>query len=73
MLATASYDMTARIWGVSSSAAGPAPHAAMGQGAQLLRIHDAHTEFVVGLDWSLFEQGAIATGAWDQQVHFWRA
>jgi peroxin-7 len=32
-----------------------------------------HTEFVVGLSWSLFEQGVIASASWDQQVHLWTA
>jgi peroxin-7 len=31
----------------------------------LVRIHDAHSEFVVGgCAWSLFEEGVLATCSW---------
>ncbi|KAI0314814.1 WD40 repeat-like protein [Amylostereum chailletii] len=54
LLASASYDMTCRIW-----------NASMPEGRQLVRIHDAHTEFVVACAWSLYEEGLLATGSWD--------
>ncbi|KAM0749288.1 WD40 repeat-like protein [Meredithblackwellia eburnea MCA 4105] len=78
IIASASYDMTARVWGIdTANAGGPAPQsqfgsAGMGQGARLLRIHQDHTEFVVGLAWSFFEDGVVASCSWDQEVHLWR-
>ncbi|EJD34492.1 WD40 repeat-like protein [Auricularia subglabra TFB-10046 SS5] len=56
VLASASYDMTARVW----------------QGGVLRSIHDKHTEFVAGCAWSLFEEGLLATCAWDGRVHLVR-
>ncbi|KAK2463554.1 hypothetical protein APHAL10511_004305 [Amanita phalloides] len=46
MLATASYDMTCRVWCTTPVAGRP----------QLMYIHDPHTEFVVGCGWSLYEE-----------------
>ncbi|KAG2011828.1 peroxin 7 [Coprinopsis cinerea AmutBmut pab1-1] len=45
ILATASYDMTCRVWTTMPTPGRP----------QLLHIHDPHTEFVVGCAWSLYE------------------
>ncbi|KAF5373233.1 hypothetical protein D9615_007417 [Tricholomella constricta] len=50
VLATASYDMTCRVW---NTAPGPGR-------AQLMYIHDPHTEFVVGCGWSLYEEERLA-------------
>ncbi|KAI6041312.1 WD40-repeat-containing domain protein [Pisolithus marmoratus] len=50
VLATASYDMTCRIWTMN-----PQPGR-----AHLLNIHDSHTEFVGGCGWSLFDEDLIA-------------
>jgi len=62
LLASASYDMTCRVW--STSAAPPQP--------TLRSIHDLHTEFVVGCAWSLFEEGVLASCSWDCSVHVYR-
>lgn len=61
-LASASYDLTARLWSVDGG----------GLGKEIGR-HDGHSEFVVGLSWSLFEPGLLATCSWDQQVHLCKA
>jgi peroxin-7 len=38
-------------------------------GRNLVRIHDAHTEFVVGCAWSLYDEGILATASWDCKVN----
>ncbi|KAJ3805338.1 peroxin 7 [Lentinula lateritia] len=62
LLATASYDMTCRIW--NTTPMGPQP--------PLRYIHDAHTEFVVGCAWSLYEEGLLATCSWDSRLNVLR-
>lgn len=83
ILATASYDMTCRMyvefcylficatatlitikssWNTNPPAGQP----------QLLRIHDPHTEFVVGCGWSLFHEGFLASCGWDGRLHIFR-
>ncbi|KAJ1940411.1 peroxisomal targeting signal 2 receptor, partial [Linderina pennispora] len=52
-LATAGYDMSASIWDVRTGA--------------VTHVHDAHSEFVVGVDWSFFHPGQMATCSWDEQ------
>lgn len=72
-LASASYDMTARIWDIDAGtamAAGPRI-GAQGAGSSLRSIHDAHSEFVVSVAWSLFTPGMIASCAWDSEAHLW--
>lgn len=73
VLASASYDMSARVWDVDAGekmAAGPL----VGAGPRsLTAVHDAHTEFVVGLAWGLFQEGLVATCAWDCEAHLWAA
>eukprot|EP00983_Pelagomonas_calceolata_P121805 1160836-Pelagomonas_calceolata.AAC.6 len=32
---------------------------------------DHHTEFAVGLDWSVLREGLIASAGWDQSVAVW--
>ncbi|KAI9593741.1 WD40-repeat-containing domain protein [Syncephalis fuscata] len=59
ILASASYDMTLRIWNM----------AATGGTAQQIDSYNAHTEFVLGVDWNLYRPGELATCAWDEQVH----
>lgn len=61
ILATASYDMTCRIWTTT-----PAP-------GRLLHIQDTHTEFVVGCGWSLYEEGVLASCGWDGRLNVFRA
>ena len=57
ILATSSYDMTAKVWNLS------APQ------DPLKYIHDKHSEFVVGLCWSLFDPFLLTTCSWDYQIH----
>ncbi|KAF9454293.1 WD40 repeat-like protein [Macrolepiota fuliginosa MF-IS2] len=62
VLATASYDMTCRVWTTDP---------AVGRG-QLSYIHDSHTEFVVGCGWSIYEEGTLASCSWDGRLNiFW--
>ena len=35
-------------------------------------VHDQHSEFVMGMGWALFDQGLLASCAWDQEVHLFR-
>ncbi|KAG8221029.1 WD40 repeat-like protein, partial [Butyriboletus roseoflavus] len=63
ILATASYDMTCRIWSTS-----PVPG-----GSNLLYIHDPHTEFVAGCGWSLYDEGLLASCGWDGRLNVFRA
>ncbi|POW01034.1 hypothetical protein PSTT_12764, partial [Puccinia striiformis] len=68
-IATCGYDMTARVWTVPQiSSAGQAP---LHGSNSVLGIHNAHKEFVVGLAWSLYHPGLIASASWDQEVHVW--
>lgn len=70
VLATASYDMTCRIWKIDGLAQQPQPPP--GAGIAIPRytdIYDQHREFVIGLAWSLFEAGVLATASWDQECH----
>ncbi|EGN96839.1 hypothetical protein SERLA73DRAFT_170214 [Serpula lacrymans var. lacrymans S7.3] len=46
VIASASYDMTCRIWSTSPTVSQ----------SHLLHIHDPHTEFVVGCSWSLYDE-----------------
>lgn len=63
LLASASYDLSARLWRVGEVGAGrPEGHVEVAR-------HEGHTEFVVGAAWSLFEPGLLATCSWDQTVH----
>ncbi|KAH8091654.1 WD40 repeat-like protein [Cristinia sonorae] len=62
LLASASYDMTCRVWSTT-----PSP-----TGTHLVHIHDPHTEFVVGCSWSLYEEGVLASCSWDSRVNVFR-
>lgn len=71
---SASYDMTARIWDIDSGAAMSAgPRVGMSNSGAMKGIHDAHTEFVVSIAWSLFTPGLVASCAWDNETHLWYA
>ncbi|KAI7829264.1 WD40-repeat-containing domain protein [Kickxella alabastrina] len=54
-IATAGYDMSASVWDVRNGS--------------VTFVHDAHTEFVFGIDWSYFHPGQIASCGWDEQIH----
>lgn len=58
IVASAGYDMSVRFW---DTAAPP--------GNNLIEVHDAHTEFVLGIDFNLYVEGQVATCAWDENVH----
>lgn len=70
VLATSGYDMTARTWRIDGLAQiGLSPP---GTGMAIPRctdVYDSHQEFVLGLGWSLFEPGVLATASWDHEVH----
>lgn len=56
-LVSASYDMTVKVWDLN-----------MGQ---IIQHFDHHTEFVLGVDLSLFEENLVATSAWDRTTCVW--
>lgn len=56
-LVSASYDMSVNVWDLN-----------MGQ---MIQHFDHHSEFVLGLDLSLFEENLIATAAWDRTACVW--
>ncbi|KAJ7255493.1 WD40 repeat-like protein [Mycena haematopus] len=62
VLATASYDMTCRVWNTVPGAGRP----------QLMYIHDPHTEFVVGCSWSMYDEGILASCGWDSRLNVFR-
>jgi peroxin-7 len=35
-------------------------------------VHSQHTEFVMGLAWALFDEGVLASAAWDDEVHLFK-
>ncbi|TIA91460.1 hypothetical protein E3P99_01052 [Wallemia hederae] len=55
IIASASYDMSARVWDTSVN--------------KCVFVHDAHTEFVTGLAWSLFDPFVLTTCGWDYKVN----
>lgn len=76
-LASASYDMTCRLWttDVPNEGRGAGVSQFMsqgGMGGRMDRVWDGHKEFVVGCAWSLYEEGLMASCSWDQEVHLWR-
>lgn len=56
-LVSASYDMSVNVWDMN-----------MGQ---MIQHFDHHTEFVLGVDLSLFEENLIASAAWDRSCCVW--
>lgn len=80
VLATASYDMTCRMYVelfcatvtslmVAESSWNINPPAGH---PQLLHIHDQHTEFVVGCGWSIFDEGFLTSCGWDGRLYLFR-
>eukprot|EP00041_Stephanoeca_diplocostata_P011165 m.181189 g.181189 ORF g.181189 m.181189 type:complete len:321 (+) comp18442_c0_seq1:209-1171(+) len=57
LVASCSYDFTTRLW----DPALPAPQ-------RLVSIFDDHTEFVIGLDFSLHQPNTLADCSWDERV-----
>lgn len=55
LVASVSYDMTMKLTNL--------------QTRQQVLVFDMHTEFVMGVDFSLFQRGLIATCAWDEAVY----
>jgi len=62
LVASASYDMTCRVWSTTPSAMQP----------PLRTIYDKHTEFVTGCAWGLYEEGLLASCSWDHSLHLFR-
>lgn len=52
--------MTVRLWDVRAPAE-----------AALLRSWDHHTEFAIGLDFSLLREGLLASTGWDEMTAVW--
>ena len=77
ILASSGYDMTARIWkldrlaqpNMPALATPPAPPGMPDGSGRCTDIYADHREFVIGLSWSLFEPGVLATASWDQECH----
>lgn len=80
VLASASYDMTVRVWSDGSLAAPPPPPPpspnathTIPVGTQL-GVMNRHSEFATGVDWCLFGTGGwLASAGWDQRVLVWDA
>jgi len=54
---SASYDMSVAVWDLDAG--------------QMVQNFDHHTEFVLGIDLSLFEENLLATAAWDRSTCLW--
>ena len=61
ILASCSYDMSACLWNYQAP-----------EGNALLQRYNHHTEFTVGLDLSVLQEGVMATTGWDEMVYSWR-
>ena len=67
VVASASYDMTARIWNIDDAAvSAQVPMVNVPR-----QVYTGHREFVVSVAWSLFEPGMVATSSWDMETHLW--
>ena len=54
IMASTSYDMSVIIWDCNTQ--------------RPMNRFDHHTEFVVGVDWSLYQEGLFAAASWDKSV-----
>ena len=82
VLATASYDMTCRVYVTSLRFPSISANVNVLEYSwttnpptgrpHLLHIHDPHTEFVVGCGWSLYEEGVLASCGWDSRLNVFR-
>jgi peroxin-7 len=61
VLASCSYDMSVKMWDYR------APEDA------LIRSWDHHTEFAIGVDFSLQRESLMASTGWDEFVCVWQA
>lgn len=59
ILASCSYDMSVKLWDTA------------GGGAPLVRSWEHHSEFAVGLDFSMLREGLMASAGWDESVWLW--
>lgn len=59
VLASAAYDMSVKLWDYRAP------------GEPLLRSWDHHTEFAIGLDFSLLREGLMASAGWDEWAYVW--
>lgn len=72
--APCSRDLHAGTWGAGSvgatgGACGSEPYGGFAQ----LNLFPHHDEFVMGLEWSLFEDGMAASCGWDRTLVVWKA
>lgn len=76
ILASASYDMTVRVWSDGSSMPAPTagPVTSPVRSGVELGLMNRHTEFATGVDWCLFGAGGWAASVgWDERVLLWDA
>ena len=58
VLASTYYDMSVIVWDCNSQ--------------RSMNRFNQHTEFVVGLDFSMHQEGVLATASWDKSVSIFR-
>lgn len=74
ILLSCSYDMTCRVWRDLTDETAPFMSGMrMRHGDALINQFDAHSEFVLGCDWSLWGRGFVASTGWDEMVYVWKA
>lgn len=60
VLASCSYDMSVAVWNLDSDQ------------NPLMRRYADHSEFVVGLDFNLFDEDKLLSCGWDENVFLWK-